>query len=85
MLVTSGTVLAIYAALHTWKEGSGFRRDKANVLRAFFHLTGQIERRGKDCVRICPSDIHITIESLNVHLRRRNRLLPDLQSLTDAG
>lgn len=60
---------------HTWPQTARLTDNKADVLRAFFHLAGQIEGRGEHEVWICLSNFIFGVESLQVHLCRCNGLL----------
>ena len=50
------------------------------MLRALLHLAGQIQRRSYDHVRVCPPDLDFRIETLDIKLGSRERLLADVQA-----
>jgi hypothetical protein len=65
-----------HVGCHTWPEASGFTDNKTDMLRTLFHFAGEIESSRKNKIRICMSDLILGIESLDIHLSSRKRLLP---------
>ena len=64
----------------TGPERLGFGYDKADVLRAFLHLAGQVQCSGNHKIWICPSDLNFGIESSDIELGCCHGLLPDLET-----
>ena len=54
----------------------GLTSDRPNMLRTFFHLACQIQRRRKHKKHIRPSDFHFCVEPSQIDLRCGDRLLP---------
>ncbi len=62
-------------------ESLRFVGEQPDVLRAFFHLAGQVERRRDDHVWVGPADLDLSVEALDVELGRREGLLADVKAL----
>lgn len=55
------------------------------MLRALLELAGEVERGGDDEVGVRAADLDVCVEALDVDLRGRDGLLPDLETLPQAG
>ena len=65
----------------TWPHSTSFADDKAYMLRAFLHLTGQIEGGDQHKIRICAANFYLGIKSSEVNLCCSKSLLSDWNTL----
>lgn len=70
--------------LRTWPERASLLGDEADVLRAFLHLAGQVEGRGKEEIGVGAADLDLCVESLDVDLSGGDGLLADGEALGEA-
>lgn len=70
---------------HTWPETSGLTDNESDVLRAFFHLTSKIESSSENKIRIGLSYLDFGVESFDIHLCSRQRLLSCRHPLSQLG
>ena len=68
--------------MHTRPESTCLTDNKANMLRAFLHLTSKIEGSGKHQIRIGLANLILSIESFEVYLSGRDGLLPSGHALS---
>ena len=66
----------------TWPDLTSFAHDDSDMLRAFFHLAGQVQRSSQDEIRVRAANLHFAVESAEIYLCRGQSLLPHQQFLT---
>lgn len=66
----------------TGPEAASLSDDKADVLGAFFHFAGEVERSGDYQVRIRVSDVIFGVEPLDIYLSGSQSLLSGGGSLS---
>lgn len=69
----------------TWPQLTSFAHDNPDMLRAFFHLASQIQRRSQDEIGVGAANLHFAVKPANIDLCRGKRLLPRCQPLPQLG